>query len=428
MERLAALAASGGSGGRGKADGGATAPHQAAAAWRVTVDSAGADVETGHLEKQILNVADWDGVLRHFGLDPAEFEVVDDSVSMSSWQQSKRTDDGDRDVVWLYSYKARFRRVAARLPETDLTQIQKDIARWRPARRTPGAGLGAPSTLYVGLADWQLGKGEGGGAAGTTQRVLDAFEQAEKRLKELRRIGRNVTSVALANMGDPTEGCDGNYANQPFTIELNRREQLNLAIRLHLTGIRTFAPLVSDLRWITVICNHGEWTRQGPGTKPVTDDSDNIGGFLGDTLRTVLSDRPGFDHIQWEIPRDEMTMLTDLSGVPVALAHGHKMPGTPKEYAWLQGETIRLLRERGREPRLWMTAHRHHYNVVDYGVWTRIQHPALDYGSKFFTDTSGRWSTAGTFTCLVGEHDQAGGPLSGMGKGFSDEFVIVPTR
>ena len=38
------------------------------------------------------------------------FEVVGDTVRMSTWQQSRRTDTGDRDLVNLYSYRAQFRR------------------------------------------------------------------------------------------------------------------------------------------------------------------------------------------------------------------------------------------------------------------------------------------------------------------------------
>src|SRR4051812_8082206 len=86
-----------------------TAPDQAAAAWQLTLTSDHADVTTGALDAPIVEVSDWDGVLRHFGLDPALFEVVDDTVKMSRWQQSKRTETGDRDVVWLHAYKARFR-------------------------------------------------------------------------------------------------------------------------------------------------------------------------------------------------------------------------------------------------------------------------------------------------------------------------------
>jgi hypothetical protein len=394
--------------------------------WRIEVTSDAADVQTAALDRPLVAADDWDGVLLHFGLNPGEFQIVDDTVKMSSWQQSRRTDDGDRDVVTLYSYRARFARITNRLPDADIDAVAKRVQAWKLPRRTPGSGLGAPCTFYEGWADWQLGKSAGGGADGTAQRALDAIEQTVRRIKDLRRIGRNVTSVAVWNMGDPTEGCDGNYASQLYTVEMTRRQQLNLALDLWLAGIKTLAPLVDDLEFGSVLCNHGEWTRQGPGTKPVTSDSDNIGGYLGDVVSTVLADRPGFDHVRFTIPHDEMTMSTTMSGVPVALAHGHKAPtGSKAELEWLRGQSLRLLRERGVEPRLWMTAHRHHYEIKDYGPWTRIQHPSLDFGSKWYEDTSGMWSTPGTFTCLVGEHDQAGGTLDrSTATGFSDEMVL----
>ena len=398
----------------------AKAPDASGHAWRSTLTSEHADIETGALAEP---VSDWSGVLRHFGLDPAEFEVVDDTVKMSSWQQSKRTEGGDRDSVWLYAYSARFRRVTSRLPETDLADLRTRVSKWKPSSRTPGTGLGAPSTFYVGWADWQIGKE---GVTLTTQRILDSFEASAARVKELRRLGRNVTSLAVWNMGDPIEGCDSNYASQLFTVEMTRREQLNHALDLWLTGLRALAPLFDDVEFGSVLCNHGEWGRQGVGTKQVTSDSDNVGGYLADTLQKVLDGRPGFEHVRFEIPRSQMTMATSMSGVEVALNHGHKAPGSKAETEWLQAQSLRLLRERGREPRLWMLAHRHHYSVVDHGPWHRIQHPAQDLGSKWYADTSGKWSSPGTFTCLVGEHDQAGGPLSGMGRGFSDEAVLVP--
>jgi hypothetical protein len=386
-------------------------PDQAGAAWRSTMTSEFADIETGALPEQ---VSDWDGVLRHFGLDPAEFEVVDDTVRMSSWESG----DG-----WKYAYRARFRRVTDRLPAADLTALAKRLDRWKPAKRTAPAGVGAPSTFYVGWSDWQIGKE---GVERTTERVLQSFEQTVARVKELRRLGRNVERLAIWNMGDPIEGCDSNYASQLFTVELTRREQLNLALDLWLTGLRTLAPLFDEVEFGSVLCNHGEWGRQGVGTKQVTSDSDNVGGYLADTLQKVLADRPGFEHVTFTIPRSEMTMSTVMSGVPVALNHGHKAPGSKAELEWLQAQSLRLLREHGAEPRLWMLAHRHHYSVVDHGPWHRIQHPAQDLGSKWYSDTSGKWSSPGTFTCLVGEHDQAGGSLDGMGRGFSDETVLIP--
>lgn len=402
------------------------APHEATSAkWHLTEDSDGASIETGALPEKIVN---WDGILLHFGLDPDVFEVVEDTVRMSSWQQSKRLENGDRDEIWLYSYKARFRRVSNRLPESDLEELRKTVKKWRPSnRRIPGTGLGAPSTFYGGWADWQLGSNAGGGVAGTTQRILDSFEMQANRVKELRKIGRNLTSGAVWNMGDPTEGCDSNYASQLFSVELTRREQLNLALDLWWTGLKIMAPLFEDFEFGSVLCNHGEWGRQGFGTKQVTPDSDNIGGYLADTLKRITSERSDMDHVRFNIPDDELYQLSVLSGVPVGFTHGHKLnAGTPaKEKELLTAQSIRMLREQGTEPRLWLTAHRHHVDVKDYGAFYRVQHPSMDYGSKWLADMNGTWSSAGTFTCLIGEHEQAGGPLSGVGRGFSDELILV---
>lgn len=387
--------------------------------WKVTVTADSAELETAGTETQIVAADDWDGVLRHFGLNPTEFQIVDDTVRMSSWQQSKRLESGDRDTITLYAYRARFQRVTDRLPAADVAAVLERVRKWKPIRRTPGNGLGEPATFYEGWADWQAGKSAGGGPEVLTQRVLQMFELTAARVKELRRVGRNVTALDVWNMGDPTEGCYGNYASQLFTVKMTRREQLNLVLDLWLTGLRTFAPMFDEVRFGSLLCNHGEWTRQGPSDKPVTSDSDNVGGFLADTLRTVLTDRPGFDHVEFAIPHDEMTMQTSMSGVTVALAHGHKMPGTPKELEWLRGQSIRLLRDHGTEPQLWMTAHRHHLDVRDFGPWTRLQHPSLDGGSKWYEDTTGAWATPGTLTCLIGQHDQAGD------RHFSDLAVLL---
>jgi hypothetical protein len=71
----------------------------------------GGQIYTGILDTPIAD--DWSPILRGFGLDPDVFEVVGDQVKMSKWQQSKRTESGDRDIVWLYAYKAVFRRKLA---------------------------------------------------------------------------------------------------------------------------------------------------------------------------------------------------------------------------------------------------------------------------------------------------------------------------
>lgn len=401
-------------------------PDKAGAAWRMTLTPDHADVETGPLDAAARpeSVGNWDGVLRHFGLDPAEFEVVENLVKMSSWQQSKGLEDGTRSTVWLYAYKARFRRITNALPAVDVDALAERVRKWKPlVRKTPGAGLGAPATFYVGWADWQTAKGP---VDLLQERVLDSITAALCRVRELRKAGRNVTSLCVANMGDPIEGCGGAYESQLFTIQATKRVQLNVVLDLWTTGLRELVPHFDDALFVSVLSNHGEWTRPpGGSTKPVTSDSDNADGFLAETLRRVLSERADMGNLRWSIPNDEMVTAETLSGVTVGFTHGHKMPGSAKEADWLRAQSLRLRYETGAEPRLWMTGHRHHLDVRDFGFAHRIQHTTLEAApSKWFTDATGLWSTPGTLTALIGEHAQAGGPLSSGGIGWSDLSVL----
>ena len=364
----------------------------------VEVGPEGGEFTTGEMSKPIQLASDWHDVLRGFGLDPAEFFVVDDTVRMSKWQQSKRTESGDRDVVWLYSYKARFARRSPQATETDLEELRAKIDKWRPKGIIVTPGKENPCTFLINWADWQIGKSENGGVKATVERIQQSFDACVARIKELRKAGRNIEKIAIFNMGDPSEGCSGNYAAQTFTVELNMRAQLNLVLDLWTQGLAALQPDI----FVSVLCNHGEWTRNG-GSKPITSDSDNVGGYLGDTLQRIFGDD---GPSEWHVAHDEMVQMVTLSGVPVAITHGHKISG--KEFEWLRGQSQRLQYENGVMPRLWVTAHRHHLAVDDFGAFWRFQCPSLDGGSKWFSDMTGKWSTPGTLTMLVGNHDQRG--------------------
>lgn len=367
---------------------------------KAEISADGGELSTGPLSEPIGE--DWGPVLRSFGLDPDVFEVEGDKVRMSKWQQSKRLENGDRDIVWMYSYKAIFkRRSNAGVSHSDFDALRASVARWKPIRRTLGTGLGEPTTFVVNWADWQLGKSAGGGVAATVDRVHQAFESTEKRIKDLRKLGRNIDKILISNMGDPTEGCDGNYASQMFTVELTQRQQLLLALDLWTTGIKSISNVSNgaEVTFLSVLSNHGEWMRRGG--KAATSDSDSADGFLADTLQRIFD---GTDHVnKWVIPHDEMVIQEDVSDVPVAFTHGHKMSG--KELEWLRGQSIKLLRDYGKEPKLWVTAHKHHLKTEDMGPWWRFQCPSLDGGSKWFEDLAGVWSSPGTLTMLVGKHD-----------------------
>lgn len=362
---------------------------------RAVFDSDGGefvDVQTTEL------LSDFDDIFRRFNRDPGEFVIVDDTVRVSNWQQSKRLENGERDVINLFSYSARFkRRISAGI---DVNGMVESLRAWKPATTLVWPD-GEPVTMFVGWADWQLGKGDGDGTEGTKQRILDGFEATEARIRSLQKQGVNITALLIGNMGDHTEMVTGHYTAQRATTDLNLREQLTLALELNLTGIKTLAPLVEETTYAACLCNHGQWQREAG--KQITDDSDNATGFLGDTLRTVCDLHPTLSHLNWIIPRDEMITTGVFSGVPVAMSHGHKTTG-PEE-TWLSKQSGWLQATQDFRPELWITAHRHTAAVNDFGPYHRVQCTTVDPGSKSFTDATGKFSTQGTTTFLIGRHN-----------------------
>lgn len=381
-------------------------PHVEWAKAEVVVGPDGGTLSTGVLTGPIELTQDWDGVLVGFGLDPAVFEIVDDTVRMSKWQQSARSKAGDRDMVWLYSYSAKFIRRLPQLSEIDILTLRKNVQKWKPAATKP-AVHGTPCTYLVNLADLQIGKSQGGGIDGAIRRIESALESSVQHLAYLR-LSHNIQQVAIANMGDPIEGCEGNYASQLFTVQASLREQLNLALDVLMKAIEVH----SADTFISVLSNHSEWMRRGG--KQVTGDSDSADGYLADTLKRIY-EKTDKGPTNWVIPHDEMVVMANLSGVNVAFTHGHKIPSESKEHTWLQGHSIKLLRDYGAEPRIWVTAHKHHYYQRDFGPWTRFQCPSLDGGSKWFTDLTGMWATPGMLTMLIGNHDP---------RGYSDVCIL----
>lgn len=362
------------------------------------------EINTGTLEEPITN---WDSILLSFGLDPEHFSILDDKVRMSKWQSSKRLENGDRDVIFLYSYRATFiRHKVPKISEEDIQEVRKSIRTYKPT--TIKLTTDTPSTFVVLWADWQLGKSASGGIKATIERIHDSFNKTHNRIKELQKLGRNIEQIAFVNMGDPTEMCDNFYSSQTFTVQLNQRQQLLTALDLWTLGVTSMSHLAPKTKFISTLSNHGEWTRRNG--KSITGDSDSADAFLADTLQRIL----GRDDIvdDWHIPHDEMTTQVNLSGVECAFTHGHKISG--KEVEWLRGQTLRLLRDNGAEPRMWFGAHKHHFRTHDYGAFTFIQCPSLDSsmdgstsgGSKWFTDSSSQWSSPGTCTLLVGNHDK----------------------
>ncbi|WP_047219970.1 hypothetical protein, partial [Delftia lacustris] len=273
-------------------------------------------------------LTNWDHVFEKFTLDPELFEIIGDTVRASTWQSSKRTDDGDRDIINLFSYRASFRRKTSNaVTEADITDAQKRARAWKLPRRIPGSGLGEPVAAVLNLSDMQLGKSEGGGIDATLDRLYDGLENFRAEVTRQRKH-RNVTELVIVNNGDPFEGIAGNYTSQTHTVQAGLRGQMNLVLDVWSAYARELYPSFDKGKFVSVLCNHTEFGRQGGSAKSITSDSDNGGAFLAETLQRVLTVAPGFDHVDFTIPHDEMNVYTTAANVPMGFNHGHKIPGS----------------------------------------------------------------------------------------------------
>jgi len=384
----------------------------------LTVDASTEGGEfTGLVTTAPIKPGDYEGAFAKVyalaGLEPNDYRIVDDTVRFSAWEQSSKA----AGVTTLYAYRARFARISETDRETERV-VNELAARMRlkrhTVRRTPGAGLGAECTFTPLFSDWQYGKNEtraedlahgSTGVEQTTWRIERGIDRAKVRVKNLRRVGRNVTGIALAHMGDPTEGLDS-YQNQAFILELTIVQQMEMALRMMVLAAEELLPLADEGKrdMIFTLCNHGQLARRS-SKENTTDPSDNVQNHLAMLLRDYIIG-PKFKDVRWHIPGQQMITTLNLAGVDVAAAHGHKIAGS--EDNWLLKQTALLGATRGAAPTLWLTAHRHSQDSRDLGSLTRIQAATADGGSPHFTDTSAIYSTPGTTSLLIGKHDERG--------------------
>ena len=368
---------------------------------RADVDSAGAQINNVVVNAPING--DWSTVLALFNLDPAEFEVVDDTVRMSTWQQSARSKDGDRDSIQLYSYSARFRRVTR-----DMVPVET-VKRWRsnllravkPAARKSGAG-----TYLMLVADPQIGKKRTEDAVANWKRGVLGHLAEIQRLTDL---GVPPAGVHVAFMGDEVEGFANNYGNQAHTIELNQAAQLELAYDLMVWTIKQAAGTGFPVSASAVISNHGEWTRNG-SKDPVTSAGDNASTHLARQVRTLFDELEplGGPKVAWTIGEGDPAVTVTLSGVRCYFTHGYveKGRGTSSETrtrAAIERQILGRTADLG-DVELWYFAHFHHFYSNEFEGRTVFGCPALEAekSSEYMLNQYGVWSPSGMLGMLIG--------------------------
>ena len=374
---------------------------------RADVDSGGAQINNVVVDAPING--DWSTVLALFNLDPAEFEVVDDTVRMSTWQQSARSKDGDRDSIQLYSYSARFRRVTRDMvPAETVKRWRSNLLRAvKPSARRSGSG-----TYLMLVADPQIGKKRTEDAVANWKRGVLGHLAEIQRLTDL---GVPPAGVHVAFMGDEVEGFANNYGNQAHTIELNQAAQLELAYDLMVWTIKQAAGTGFPVSASAVISNHGEWTRNG-SKDPVTSAGDNASTHLARQVRTLFDELEplGGPKVAWTIGEGDPAVTVTLSGVRCYFTHGYveKGRGTSSETrtrAAIERQILGRTSDLG-DVELWYFAHFHHFYSNEFEGRTVFGCPALEAekSSEYMLNQYGVWSPSGMLGMLIGRRSARG--------------------
>ena len=353
-------------------------------------------------------LTDFSDVFRKFDRDPDEFEIVG-TVAMKAWQQSAFDKKSQkRSTVTLYSYGARFRKKGAHaISQEDIDALIREARMWSISDK-PAPMPGAPVAAVLNLADMQLFKRDGGGFHATMNRLRFALHRFRDHVQEVRARGINLNELIIVNNGDPFEGIAGNYANQAHTVEGGLRAQMNAVLDVWMMFARELYPLFEKRQFVSVLCNHTQFGRQGGAKDSITGEEDNGSAFLAETLQRILHATPCFEDVKFTIPHDEMNVYTTAAGIPMGFNHGHKIPKSDASgfETWLNGQ-VRADRQ-AYDVRVWVTAHRHNMQMFDIGNASVLQCPSCDGGSKWLTDTTGKHSNAGVVSILVGEHHRLG--------------------
>lgn len=348
-----------------------------------------ADEPDGPLWREII--ADW-------GFDAEVMEIVDGSINLLGYDSPVQGGGSQR----LKRYKATFRKRVAVCDHVDVDALLRVAAKRKPPRRKPADVDDVDRAMVVALSDWQLGKGEGDGTEGTVNRIIVAAGRVLDRLAELRKIGRGVDVVYVVGMGDLIEQCSGHYPSQAFTTDLTRRDQMRVARRLILQFVDALVDAGYRVVLTGVAGNHGE-NRNGAG-KAYTTPEDNDDLAVIEQVGDICASNPGrYAGVSVYLP-SSLAMCVDICGVPVGFYHGHGATrganAVAKVANWWTGQIVGMLDVA--DARILVTGHYHHLSINEQTSRTHMQCPAMDPGSRWWTETTGQHSPAGMLTFVVG--------------------------
>ena len=340
---------------------------------------------------------DWSVIIRELGLDPDVWTVDENArVEVRTW------DSGDKRN---YYYKATVlpRREVEQSPDVDA--LIKEVKR-RKAK--PPVDILAERALVVCLADWQAGKADHGGVEALVERLMALKDAVPVRVKEAQKTGKPISALYVVGMGDMVENTCDHYAQQTFSVMLDRRQQVKLVRRILTMMVSEWAKLPVKMVVGCVPGNHGE-NRQGGKSYTTFEDNDDLAVF--EQVAEILGANPdAFGNVSWVIPDGDMTITLDICGTVVAFAHGHQFTGSGlplnKAKTWWKGK-MAAMHPTG-DAAVLVFGHYHHLQALQDGPRTIFGCPSNDGGSRWFEERGGPTTACGTLTFVTdkdGWHD-----------------------
>lgn len=345
-----------------------------------------------------------DAILRKFGHDPEKVSIAG-VLEETHWQYNG--------IDWNHRYKFKTTRtVAEGASVIDPVGVLSEMRRRSGLPYVPeNAPLlhEAEGAFVLSINDIQLGQSYNGGSVATIANFYNYIELAKQRIAELRYLGRDLDKLVIIGGGDLVEGCVI-YPNQSFSLDLNRKQQIEGVVGLILHALDELAPLFRDVEVLAARGNHGENRINGKYT--TMDDNDDTHVF--EMAKLALDRDPSMQHIKWTIAGSESGVAIKVFDWVLATTHGDVyakgVTGATvdkKAHNWMKN--MALGREKfgllGQADVL-ITHHFHHDKMSDWGSCLWRQTPSQDRGSPYFEHATGEYSVPGMLTFVMTEESR----------------------
>lgn len=258
--------------------------------------------------------------------------------------------------------------------------------------------VSSPSTLVTVVSDLQIGKTDrSGGTEETVRRVRGAVARiADWAAGRYRRL-------ILVDCGDSTEGFS-NTVSQAQTNDLPLTYQIRTAQALLADTLRALAPTAPEVTYVAVPSNHCQ-VRTGIGrSNRASFPGDDYGLLIADNIRQIIAGRPGYEHVQFEVPEKRLESLTvrAADGTVMGVTHGHAAGSKSRVADWFRGQAFGCVAGM-QDARVLLHGHWHSFSVQTVGDNRQIIcAPTMDPGSSWFQNAAGESSLPRLLTFELG--------------------------